>query len=138
MEIFTPARSKEITMTVSEHRIAQRDSLLERRSPDASSISGEWPQYEIPVRPAAEKMRILFTINSLEGGGAEWIFTLVNSILPHLDTAIVEVLLTNPALQASIEERSRRRATHFAVRATIGRYAAVINEQLALVARARG
>src|SRR5690606_20079536 len=49
---------------------------------------------------AAEKMRILFTINSLEGGGAERIFTLlVNSIQPHLDTAEIEVLLLDDKVQ---------------------------------------
>jgi len=73
-------------MNASESRLAQRNPQLEIQSAYAGTSIH---QQRITSRP-----RVLFVINSLEGGGAERVFSLlVNGIQPLLAVADIDVLL---------------------------------------------
>lgn len=75
-------------MNTSEPELAQRNPLLERRSDITDTKTG------LPQEHSTSRGRVLFLINSLEGGGAERVFcALVNRIQPQLAMTGIDVVL---------------------------------------------
>jgi glycosyltransferase involved in cell wall biosynthesis len=75
-------------MNTSDPGLAQRNPLLEGHFREADAEGG------LAEVRSASRHRVLFVINSLEGGGAERVFSaLVNHVQTHLDASGIDVLL---------------------------------------------
>jgi len=75
-------------MNTSEPGFSLRNPVVERHSGD-TELNGD-----APTRHNISRNKVLFVINSLDGGGAERIFSiLVNHVQIHLNAADIEVLL---------------------------------------------